>query len=80
MTRKEQIKDAAIYYEPGNMRDSFIEGAEWADETILKEVIEWLDDGTIDHSDEYADPIVAFTIFDNKEQMLQSFKDRFNIE
>ena len=46
----------------------------------LKEVLYWLEDGTIDHSDEYADPIVAFTIFDNKEQMLQSFKDRFNIE
>lgn len=49
-------------------------------EEALKEVIEWLEDGTIDHSDEYADPIVAFTIFDNKEQMLQSFKERFNIE
>ena len=46
----------------------------------LQEVLKWLEDGTIDHSDEYADPIVAFTIFDNKEQMLQSFKDRFNIE
>ena len=46
----------------------------------LKEVLYWLEDGTIDHSDEYADPIVAFTIFDNKEQMLQSFKERFNIE
>ena len=49
-------------------------------EKALKEVLYWLEDGTIDHSDEYADPIVAFTIFDNKEQMLQSFKDRFNIE
>ena len=46
----------------------------------LKEVLYWLEDGTIDHSDEYADPIVAFTIFDNKEQMLRSFKERFNIE
>lgn len=49
-------------------------------EEVLKEVLYWLEDGTIDHSDEYADPIVAFTIFDNKEQMLQSFKERFNIE
>lgn len=46
----------------------------------LKEVLYWLEDGTIDHSDEYADPIVTFTIFDNKKQMLQSFKERFNIE
>lgn len=45
-----------------------------------KEVLEWLENRTIDHSDEYADPIVAFTIFDNKKQMLQSFKERFNIE
>lgn len=49
-------------------------------EEALKEVLYWLEDETIDHSDEYADPIVAFTIFDNKEQMLQSFKERFNIE
>ena len=49
-------------------------------EEALKEVLYWLEDGTIDHSDEYADPIVAFTIFDNKEQMLRSFKERFNIE
>lgn len=46
----------------------------------LKKVLEWLENGTIDHSDEYADPIVAFTVFDNKKQMLQSFKERFNIE
>lgn len=26
MARKEQIRDAAIYYEPGDMRNSFIEG------------------------------------------------------
>lgn len=32
MTRKEQIRDAAIYYDTGDMRDSFIEGAQWADE------------------------------------------------
>ena len=50
------------------------------DQIMLKEVLEWLENGTIDHSDEYADPIVAFTIFDNKKQMLQSFKERFNIE
>ena len=49
-------------------------------EEALKEVLEWLENRTIDHSDEYADPIVTFTIFDNKKQMLQSFKERFNIE
>lgn len=49
-------------------------------EEVLKEVLEWLENRTIDHSDEYADPIVTFTIFDNKKQMLQSFKERFNIK
>lgn len=62
-----------------NTNHDFIEGANWADKTMLQEVLEWLENRTIDHSDEYADPIVTFTIFDNKKQMLQSFKERFNI-
>ena len=59
---------------------SFIEGAKWADKTILQEILYWLEDATIDDADGCCYPIVSFTCFDNKEQMLQSFKERFNIE
>ena len=84
MTRKKQIKDAAIYYDPGNMRDSFIEGAQWADETILKEVIEWLEDnfftGEIDGYYSDVPEHIVQGKFDDKEQMLNAFKTHFNIE
>ena len=59
---------------------SFIEGAKWADKTILQEILYWLEDVTIDDADGCGHPIVSFTYFDNKEQMLQSFKERFNVE
>ena len=45
-----------------------------------KEVLEWLDKLTIDDADGCGHPIVVLTCFDNKEEMLQSFKERFNIE
>lgn len=46
----------------------------------LKEVLYWLEDATIDDADGCDYPIVSFTCCDNKEEMLQSFKERFNIE
>lgn len=46
----------------------------------LKEVLYWLEDATIDGVDGYDYPIVSFTCVDNKEEMLQSFKERFNVE
>lgn len=46
----------------------------------LKEVLKWLDEITIDDADGCGHPIVSFISFDYKEQMLQSFKERFNIE
>ena len=49
-------------------------------EETLKEVLEWLDETTIDDADGCGHPIVSFIGFDYKEQMLQSFKERFNIE
>jgi hypothetical protein len=49
-------------------------------EEALKEVLKWLDETTIDDADGCGHPIVSFIGFDNKEQMLQSFKERFNIE
>lgn len=52
------------------------------DKTALKlqEVLEWLDKLTIDDGDGCGHPIVSFIGFDYKEQMIQSFKERFNIE
>ena len=45
----------------------------------LQEVLYWLENETIDTSDEYANPMAAFITFDCKEQMLQSFKERFKV-
>jgi hypothetical protein len=49
-------------------------------EEALKEVLAWLDKLTIDDADCCGHPIVSFTYFESKEQMFQSFKERFNIE
>lgn len=46
----------------------------------LKEVLEWLNEITDDGDDGCGSSMVYFTPFDYKEQMLQSFKERFNIE
>lgn len=84
MTREEQIKEASIHYDDtfctGGIQDAFEAGAEWADKTMLEEVLYWLEDVTIDDADGWGHPIVSFIGFDNKEQMLQSFKEQFNID
>ena len=49
-------------------------------EEALKEELEWLDETTDDGDDGCGSSMVYFTPFDYKEQMLQSFKERFNIE
>ena len=49
-------------------------------EEALKEVFGWLDKITLDDADGCGHPMVSFIGFDDKAQMLQSFKDRFNIE
>lgn len=46
-------------------------------EEILKEVLEWLDSNTYDSMEEDLPVQVDFTL---KEDMLQSFKERFNID
>ena len=47
-------------------------------EEVLKEVLEWLDENFSDVHVLYDDRLEGD--FNNKEQMLQSFKERFNIE
>ena len=53
-------------------------------EEALKEVLEWLDENfytsDIECADSYLPEYVLNGNFESKEQMLQSFKDRFNIE
>lgn len=85
MNRKEQIIEASKnpIFKTGLIRIdniSFIAGAQWADKTMLQEVLYWLEDATINDADGYGNPTVFFTCCDNKEEMLQSFKERFNIE
>lgn len=47
-------------------------------EEAYKEVLEWLDENFYEHEDTpYQCPVICD--FDNKEQMLQLFKERFNI-
>lgn len=47
MTRKEQIRDAAMYFAKKNEKVpfpylDFIEAAEWADRTMIERACEWL--------------------------------------
>ena len=64
-------------------------GKEIGKKEVLKDVLDWLDDNfynKIDmhsdyNSDEYSFDIIGLNSdFSCKEQMLQSFKERFNIE
>ena len=52
-------------------------------EEVLNEVLEWLDENfctsDIEQPDSYLPKYVLDGNFVNKEQMLQSFKERFNI-
>lgn len=82
MSREEQIIKASRnpIFKTGLIRlddISFIAGAQWADRTMLQEVLEWLEvhfsDVHVLHDDRLEGN------FGSKEQMLQSFKERFNI-
>lgn len=83
MTREEQIIEASTspISETGLIRIddiSFIEGAKWADKTILQEVLKWLKENFYNVHVLHDDRLEGD--FNNKEQMLQSFKERFNIK
>ena len=99
MTREKQIHNQSIKYtkethSPSSASEfqaamnisvikAFTAGAQWADETILQEVLEWLEKNThiiTYYTDDTKDFKIDFKIhFSSKEQMLQSFKERFNI-
>lgn len=57
-----------------------MENVKLRNKTRLQEVLEWLDKTTVDDTDCCGHPVISFTCFDSKEQMLQSFKKQFNIE
>jgi len=83
MSREEQIIEASRnpIFKTGLIRlddISFIAGAQWADRTMLQEVLGWLKKNTYSIYDrkEHCD----FGInFESEEQMLKSFKEYFNI-
>lgn len=90
MKREKQIREAAkkttglFSYRNGysTAEDAFVEGAQWADRTILQEVLIWLDEHTYDEQyllDDTPDT-VGIAPYHTKEAMLRAFKDRFNIE
>lgn len=83
MSREEQIIEASrnTVFKTGLIRlddISFIAGAQWADKTMLQEVLVWLKKHTYSIYDrkEHCD----FGInFESEEQMIKSFKEHFNI-
>lgn len=84
INREEQIRDATkdflceTQYMLDNVEMAFIEGAKWADETMLQEVIEWLKKHTYSIYDRKGHCDFGIN-FESEEQMLQSFKEYFNI-
>lgn len=100
MTREEQIHNQSIKYtkethSPSSASEfqaamniavikAFTAGAQWADETILQQVLEWLEKNTYIttyYTNNTKDCEINFkNHFKSKEQMFQSFKERFNIE
>lgn len=93
MTRKEQIHKQSIRYtkethSPSSVSEfqaamnisvikAFIAGAEWADETMLQKVLGWLKENFYNIHVLHDDRLKGN--FESKEQMLQSFKERFNV-
>ena len=58
---------------------AFTAGAQWADKTMLQEVLEWLKKHT--YSIHYRKEHCNFGInFESEEEMIQTFKKQFNIE
>jgi len=53
MTRKEEREQASFEYHSkpylGAIKDDFVNGAEWADETMIEKVCDWLEDNIYDY-------------------------------
>lgn len=90
MTREEQIIEASRnpIFKTGLIRlddISFIAGAQWADKTMLQKILEWLDENFFTGEQEISQYSIEVesilkSTFSSKKEMLQSFKEQFNIE
>lgn len=95
MTEQEIIQNAEKYACPENsslfnrekerVMTNFIAGARWANNNMLKEVLEWLDENFFTGEQEISQYSIEVesilkSVFSSKEEMLQSFKERFNIK
>lgn len=95
MTREKQICNQSVRYtkethSPSSVSEcqaamniavvkAFTAGAQWADKTMLQEVLEWLKKHT--YSIHYRKEHCDFGInFESEEEMIQTFKKQFNIE
>ena len=82
--REKLIRDAAndfvceTQYMVDNVAMAFIEGARWADETMLQEVLSWLKKHTYSIYDRKGHCDFGIN-FESEEQIIQSFKEYFNI-
>lgn len=63
--------------------NSLYEVKDWGRIEVLQEVLEWLEENffmvDVEQVDSYLPKYVLNGNFESKEEMLQSFKDRFNI-
>jgi predicted 3-demethylubiquinone-9 3-methyltransferase (glyoxalase superfamily) len=86
MTRREEIEQQASLTvfpwddvrEQSKFEEGFIEGAKWADKTMIEKACEWLNDnfGTsweLDCYGCYTNETEVTTSFDTKEEMMESF-------
>lgn len=65
MTRQEQICNAGSKYSNGNeeTRCNFIDGAHWADKTMVKRAVQWLKENLVVPEDDFLERF--------KKQMMQ---------
>lgn len=79
MTRREEIEQQASLtvfpwdepQEQNKFQDGFIEGAKWADKTMIEKAIDWLED--IDYVMQYQYSEDGCTFF-NKDKFIKDFR------
>lgn len=81
MTREEEIKHQASEFafsissiRPELNRDSFIEGAKWADKTMIDKVCKWLDDNFMDLIWGRTRSVYAGGNFEDVDEMIENFR------
>lgn len=73
MTREEQIeKEAKRVSYNGDEFNSFIQGAEWADETMIEKMVKWLE--TINFEKDYIDRADYGGCFFKEEYFINDFR------